>query len=104
MPSPRVIIDTDPGIDDAQSILFAFLCRQFEIDAVTSVFGNVPVELAALNDLRLVELGGLPGCAGVSGRRHRLHESRRGWDSGLVRACRDFVWITLPRGCSTRAT
>ena len=58
MPSPRVIIDTDPGIDDAQSILFAFLCRQFEIDAVTSVFGNVPVELAALNALRLVELAG----------------------------------------------
>ncbi len=61
MPSRRVIIDTDPGIDDALAILFAFLCRQFEIDAITSVFGNVTVDLAALNALRLVELAGQPG-------------------------------------------
>jgi inosine-uridine nucleoside N-ribohydrolase len=61
MPSQRVIIDSDPGIDDAQAILFAFLCQQFEIDAVTSIFGNVPVDLAALDALRLVELAGRPG-------------------------------------------
>ena len=54
----RVIIDTDPGIDDAQAILFALLCGRFEIDAVTSVFGNVPAELAAANALRLLDLAG----------------------------------------------
>lgn len=56
MPDRRVIIDTDPGIDDAQAILFAFLCRQLQIDALTTVFGNVPVDQAALNALRLIEL------------------------------------------------
>jgi inosine-uridine nucleoside N-ribohydrolase len=56
MPDRRVIIDTDPGIDDAQAILFALFCRQFQIDAVTTVFGNVPVGHAALNALRLIEL------------------------------------------------
>ena len=54
----RVIIDTDPGIDDAQAILFALFCGRFEIDAVTAVFGNVPAELAAANVLRLLNLAG----------------------------------------------
>ena len=34
----RVIIDTDPGIDDAQAILFALFCGEFEIDALTTVY------------------------------------------------------------------
>ena len=54
----RVIIDTDPGIDDAQALLFALFCGQLQIDAVTTVFGNVPVELAAQNALRLLEMTG----------------------------------------------
>src|SRR5438128_12565064 len=60
MTTRRVIIDTDPGIDDAQAILFAFLSGQFDIEALTTVFGNVPVELSALNALRLVELAVRP--------------------------------------------
>jgi len=54
----RVIIDTDPGIDDAQAILFALFCGEFEIDALTSVFGNVPAKTAAANVLRLLEMAG----------------------------------------------
>lgn len=52
----RVIIDTDPGIDDAQAILFALLSGRFQIDALTSVFGNVPADVAAANALRLLEM------------------------------------------------
>ena len=54
----RVIIDSDPGIDDAQAILFALLCGQFQIDAVTTVFGNCPVDASSQNALRLVEMCG----------------------------------------------
>jgi len=54
----RVIIDTDPGIDDAQAIFFALFCGQLQIDAITTVFGNVPVEIAAQNALRLIEMAG----------------------------------------------
>jgi len=54
----RVIIDTDPGIDDAQAILFALFCGEFEIDALTTVFGNVPAKTAAANVLRLLEMAG----------------------------------------------
>ena len=56
----RVIIDTDPGIDDAQAILFALFCGEFEIDALTTVFGNVPAKTAAANVLRLLEMSGRP--------------------------------------------
>jgi len=74
----RVIIDTDPGIDDAQAILFALLCGEFEIDALTTVFGNVPAKTAAANVLRLLEMAGRPeipvylGAVGPLVRR-RLH-------------------------------
>ena len=56
----RVIIDTDPGIDDAQAILFALFCGEFQIDALTTVFGNVPAKTAAANVLRLLEMAGRP--------------------------------------------
>jgi len=56
----RVIIDTDPGIDDAQAILFALFCGEFQIDALTTVFGNVPAKTAAANALRLLEMAGRP--------------------------------------------
>ena len=56
----RVIIDTDPAIDDAQAILFALFCGEFEIDALTTVFGNVPAKTAAANVLRLLEMSGRP--------------------------------------------
>jgi purine nucleosidase len=40
MSPERVIIDTDPGIDDAQAILFALLCGQFQVDALTPIFAR----------------------------------------------------------------
>jgi inosine-uridine nucleoside N-ribohydrolase len=60
MATRRVIIDTDPGIDDAQAILFALFCWEFQIDTLTTVFGNVPATTAAANVLRLLEMAGRP--------------------------------------------
>jgi len=60
MATRRVIIDTDPGIDDAQALLFALFCKEFQIDTLTTVFGNVPATTAAANALRLVEMAGRP--------------------------------------------
>lgn len=76
MPSRRVILDTDPGIDDAQAILFAFLCGQFQIDAVTAVFGNAPVDQAALNALRLIELVDRPDVPVYRGAAEPLFQRR----------------------------
>lgn len=58
MAAERVIIDTDPGIDDSHAVLFALLGGELNVDAVTTCFGNVDVATSASNALRLVELAG----------------------------------------------
>ncbi|SHE60604.1 nucleoside hydrolase [Streptoalloteichus hindustanus] len=56
----RIVLDTDPGIDD--SIAFLYLAAQpdAEIVAVGSVHGNVSSRLTAENALRLLDLVDLP--------------------------------------------
>ena len=56
-PAP-LVIDTDPGIDDAMAIAYAAAHPGLHLLALTTVFGNVPVERATRNALRLVELTG----------------------------------------------
>ena len=51
----KVIIDTDPGVDDAMAILFALACPEIDVVGLTSIFGNVTTKLATQNALRLVE-------------------------------------------------
>ena len=58
---PRsIIIDTDPGQDDAIAILAALASDELEVLGITAVAGNVPLELTARNALILVELAGRP--------------------------------------------
>lgn len=66
--SRKVIIDTDPGIDDAMAILFAFETEQLDVLGLTTTFGNVSVDLATHNALILTELAGVdvPVAKGVS--------------------------------------
>ena len=52
----RVIIDTDPGVDDSQAILFALASDKIEVVGLTSIFGNVDTDLATRNALRLLDL------------------------------------------------
>ena len=54
----RVIIDTDPGIDDTAAILFALGSPELQVDALTTVFGNVSVEHCTTNALRILEAAG----------------------------------------------
>ena len=54
----KIIIDTDPGVDDAIAVIFAFHSDELEILGLTTIFGNVETELATLNALRLVEMSG----------------------------------------------
>lgn len=62
----RVIIDTDPGVDDSQAILFAFASDEIEVIGLTSIFGNVDTGLATRNALRLIDLvdANIPVAAG----------------------------------------
>ncbi len=52
----RVIIDTDPGVDDALAILLALRSPELEVVAITTVCGNVPVEQATRNVFRVLSL------------------------------------------------
>jgi len=54
----KVILDVDPGIDDAMAILFALRSPALEVVGITTVFGNADIEIGTANALRLVELAG----------------------------------------------
>ena len=58
-PVRRIILDTDPGKDDAMALgIFLSHPQNFEIVAVTTVFGNVPVEQSTKNAARLLSMLG----------------------------------------------
>ena len=50
------LIDTDPGIDDALALLLAWSSPEIQVEAITTVAGNVPLDLANTNVLRLLAL------------------------------------------------
>lgn len=50
-----LIIDTDPGIDDAAAIIAAFNSEELDIKLISTVFGNVDIEKTTNNALKLVE-------------------------------------------------
>ena len=49
----KIIIDTDPGIDDAMAIFFAFQAPELDVLGLTTVFGNVHIDMATQNALDL---------------------------------------------------
>src|SRR6187397_256776 len=59
MPLP-IILDTDPGVDDALALLLALRSPELELLAVTTVAGNVGLEATTRNALLLLELAGHP--------------------------------------------
>jgi pyrimidine-specific ribonucleoside hydrolase len=54
----RVIIDTDPGIDDTAAIFFALTSSELQVEMLTTVYGNVSVEQATRNALTILEVAG----------------------------------------------
>jgi purine nucleosidase len=55
----RIILDCDPGHDDAMAILMAHGAPDVTLEAITTVAGNHPVELTTLNALRICTLAGI---------------------------------------------
>ncbi len=78
MPTP-LIIDTDPGVDDAVALVLALHSPEVELRAVTASFGNIDVEGTFRNARRIVALAGrsdVPVAAGAA--RPLVHRSP-GW-------------------------
>lgn len=55
----KLIIDTDPGIDDAMAIFYAAAAPDIDLLGLTTIFGNVTAPMATRNALRLLEWAGL---------------------------------------------
>lgn len=64
-----LLIDTDPGVDDALAIMMALDDPRFEVTGLTVTAGNVGLEYTLANALKLVELSGrqIPVFAGADG-------------------------------------
>ena len=89
--SHAIIIDTDPGQDDAIALLLAAASPELELLGVTTVAGNVPLALTTLNARKVMELAGrrdVPICAGANA-------------SGERRMCADTVRMTSMTTCSS---
>ncbi len=56
MPPKRIIIDTDPGVDDAFTFLLALASPEIKLEALTTTQGNVTLEKATRNALSVLEL------------------------------------------------
>jgi len=52
----RIIIDTDPGVDDALAFLLALASPEIQLEALTTTQGNVTLETATRNALAVLEL------------------------------------------------
>ncbi|MCC6905451.1 MAG: nucleoside hydrolase [Anaerolineae bacterium] len=63
----KIIIDTDPGIDDMQAIFLALLSTEVDVLGITTVFGNSGLDNSVANALRLVETAGRPDVPVVRG-------------------------------------
>ena len=82
----KLVVDTDPGVDDAMALLMAFAdAAGVELLGLTTIYGNVPTARAAQNALALCELAGRGGEVPVA---VGAHGSSRG---ALKERIADFV-------------
>ena len=57
-PKQKLIIDTDPGQDDAVAMLLAFASPELDVLGITTVAGNVPLALTQENARKICDLAG----------------------------------------------
>lgn len=88
---PTIILDTDPGVDDAFAILLAL--QHCAVLALTTVAGNVAVEVTTRNALRILELAGsdVPVYKGAA---KPLHDNPL--DAGAIHGTDGLGGVELP--------
>ena len=70
----RVIIDTDPGVDDAMAILLALNSPELRVEALTVVAGNVQTAQGLENALKIVSLANRCDVVVAGGAQHPLNQ------------------------------
>ncbi|WP_371171526.1 nucleoside hydrolase [Aliiroseovarius sp. 2305UL8-7] len=94
----KIILDCDPGIDDALAILFALGLEELDIHAVTTVSGNRPVDQTFENARRIVALGGRPETPVFKGAFSPLDQTAP--RSNLVHGADGLGGISLPQSAA----
>ena len=54
----KIILDCDPGMDDSMAIVMAVKSPELDVKAITTVNGNYPVDITAVNALKVLEMLG----------------------------------------------
>ena len=96
MPPQPLVIDCDPGVDEALALMLAAASPEWDLRAVTCVAGNRPVDQTADNACRVLDLAGrleVPVHAGCS-RPLTQPEPR----CNLVHGADGLAGVALPRG------
>jgi purine nucleosidase len=90
----RIIIDTDPGIDDAVAILAALGSPEFDILGITTVAGNIGIATTTRNAGRILSLAGrgdVPVIAGAAG-----PLTRKGFDVAEIHGSDGLGGVAFP--------
>lgn len=74
----RLIIDTDPGIDDAMAIFYALAAPELDVIGLTTVFGNHHTDMCTTNALRLLDIAGRPDIPVAQGAARPLAQDYHG--------------------------
>jgi len=72
----KIIIDTDPGVDDAQAIAFAIAHPEISLLGLTTVFGNADIETTTNNALLVLESFASPNIPVARGAANPLNQVR----------------------------
>jgi purine nucleosidase len=67
MTASKIIIDCDPGVDDALALAFAHGSPRVGLHGVTTVAGNMPLDVTTGNALRVTDFLGVTGVPVVAG-------------------------------------
>jgi inosine-uridine nucleoside N-ribohydrolase len=74
----KILIDTDPGIDDAMAIFYALASPELEVVGLTTIFGNAHTEVCTRNALSLLEIAGRSDIPVAQGALRPLAQDYRG--------------------------
>lgn len=95
MTPKRIIIDTDPGVDDALTFLLALASPEIHLEALTTVQGNVTLEKATRNALSVLEMANISHIPIAQGCSHPLVKAPH-ISSGAVHGSSGLGQANLP--------
>ena len=77
----HVLIDTDPGVDDALALILALRSPELKVEAITTVSGNLDIQTVSRNSLKLLEFLGVDNVpVGMGAAKPLCREPRRASD------------------------